>query len=290
MNILENELLARYTTFHMGGIVKKMYIPQNVDELLRLMGSNPQAFDYCIGGGSNLLINDEAVFDEAVNLREFNKRFENLGGGKFYIGASVRLQKAINSINELEYGGIEYLFSVPGLIGGAIYMNAGRGKTYHQCLSDYILEVEALVDGKVVTFKKDDCGFSYRKSIFQELNKCIILGATFAFDNVPKEESQRRKKERIDHCKQCQDNSAYNFGTVFCKANKIVMEFVRLTSRKQKAVSFSAKTRNWLLNDGTGKFSDTIGEMNRVKRLHGYLGLPCQEEVVIWGSGCAPFL
>ena len=78
---LENELLARYTTFHMGGIVKKMYIPQNVDELLRLMGSNPQAFDYCIGGGSNLLINDEAVFDEAVNLREFNKRFENLGGG-----------------------------------------------------------------------------------------------------------------------------------------------------------------------------------------------------------------
>ena len=68
------------------------------------------------------------------------------------------------------------------------------------------------------------------------------------------------------------------------------MEFVRLTSRKQKAVSFSAKTRNWLLNDGTGKFSDTIGEMNRVKRLHGYLGLPCQEEVVIWGSGCDPFL
>ena len=46
-------------------------------------------------------------------------------------------------------------------------MNAGRGKAYHQCLSDYILEVETLVDGKVVTLKKDDCGFPTENPFFR---------------------------------------------------------------------------------------------------------------------------
>ena len=118
MILKENVSLAKYTTFQMGGIAKKMYFPENIEELVKLTTENKKILHFIIGGGSNLLINDKKTFDEVLCLRNFNQTIEHLQGGKYYIGASVRLQKAIRTINEDGYGGIEYLFSVPGLTGG----------------------------------------------------------------------------------------------------------------------------------------------------------------------------
>ena len=60
-------------------------------------------------------------------MNKVNNDIISLGNGKYYIGASVRLQRIINTINKDGYGGIEYLMSVPAMLGGAIYMNAGQG-------------------------------------------------------------------------------------------------------------------------------------------------------------------
>ena len=119
MKIIENEKLDKYTTFKMGGIAKKMYFPENNNELKDLIKSKPNIINYLIGGGSNLIINDKGVYDEVLCLRNFNNQIIKNDDDTIYLGASLRLQKAINEINKLGYGGIEYLFSVPGLIGGA---------------------------------------------------------------------------------------------------------------------------------------------------------------------------
>ena len=168
MKVLENESLKKYTTFRMGGNAEKMYFPESVEELSALIKRNKNILKYIIGGGSNLIINDKKDFEEVLCLREFNKSIENKGNGHFYIGASVRLQKAIKTVNAAGYGGMEFLFSVPGLIGGALYMNAGTGRKTDKYISDYVVSVDVLKDGKICTFLKEECAYDFRKSVFQD--------------------------------------------------------------------------------------------------------------------------
>lgn len=278
MKIEQNVDLKKYTTFRMGGTAKVMYTPESEDELLELCEQGKTA--YCIGGGSNLIIN-EREFDAVVNLRHFNTKIEALGEGRFCVGASVRLQKLILAINQAGYGGIEYLFSVPGLIGGSAVMNAGRGKSYNECISDYIQRVKVFHNGKVEWIPKDACTFGYRSSIFQK-GKYLILEVDFRFPRLDTEESEKRRKQRIDLCRNKQDSSAPNFGTVFCESNKLIMQmFKYLPIGRGRGICYSSKTANWMLNQG-GSFEEVVRMLDEVRKLHRIVGKKCRTEAVIW--------
>lgn len=213
MIIKSNEKLAKYTTIKIGGIAKKMFIPESKEELIDIVEKIKNI--KILGAGSNLLINDKKDYENVVYLKSFATEI-NYADGMFYVGASVSNQALINEINKRGFGGIEYLYSVPGFVGGAIVMNAGRGKNYNQSISDYIVKVDVLVDGVVKTFLKDECEFTYRHSIFKKSNY-IVLGAYFIFNDMKQEVSKELKRERLELCRKVQDASKPNFGTFFCK-------------------------------------------------------------------------
>lgn len=130
----ENEPLAKHTTFKMGGTAIRYYIPENENELLDVITNNKNYL--IISGGSNLLINDTKEFPCVIDMHKACTELKQIENGVFYIGASVRIQKAIRFINSCGYGGIEFLFSLPALVGGCIYMNAGRGAD-KSCIGDF---------------------------------------------------------------------------------------------------------------------------------------------------------
>ena len=225
MKVLVNEPLKKYTTVHIGGIAKTMYVPENTSELIDVV-KRMQAGIHILGGGSNLLIN-EREFDEVINLREFDKTIEKIENGKYYIGASCRNQDVIRAINKDGYGGIEYLYSVPGLIGGAIVMNAGGGKSEGWSISDKLVSVTVLHDNKIEVISKANCGFSHRQSIFKNNTDYVVLGAEFQFDKGPVDDFIKKREDRILWCRQHQDNFKPNFGSVFCSSNARIMNLVR---------------------------------------------------------------
>ena len=283
MKILEQKSLSEYTTFKMGGIADKIYFPESLEELMELCASNSDIYSYVLGGGSNLLINNNRKFEKIVCLRQFNNVVEYQADGIYYVGASVRLQKLIKLINADGYGGIEYLFSVPGLIGGAVFMNAGRGLMHNKCISDHVLSVDCLVDGVLTTFQKDDCEFAYRTSIFQKMEKIIIIGVYFQFDKISQNDAEKRINERIELCQRIQDMSYPNFGSVFCKSNRYIIALVKkFHFGYVNGITFSSKATNWLLNRDNGTFEQAIKLINRVKKIHKIFGQPCQVEVIIW--------
>lgn len=283
MKVLENEPLKKYTTFRMGGNAKKMYFPESVEELTGIISQNKDILKYVIGGGSNLIINDAREFDEVLCLREFNNKIEDRGNGSFYIGASVRLQKAIKSVNAAGYGGMEFLFSVPGLVGGALYMNAGTGRKTNKYISDFVVSVDVLRDGKRETVSKEDCKYSFRSSVFQSEKNCIILGAEFRFPEMTAEEAQKGIDDRITLCKKTQDMSYPNFGTVFCVSNTKIMSYVRKFHIGYKdGCTFSPKRMNWMLNREKGNFQQAVKLINKVKKYHKLLHKECKCEVRIW--------
>lgn len=274
----KNVELSRYTTFKMGGTAKLFYTPETEEELLYLVKEKRPRF--FLGGGSNLLINNRP-YDMVVNLRLFNKSIKNFGNGIFEVGGSVRLQELISFINNENYGGIEYLYSVPGLVGGAVVMNAGRGERYKKAISDYIVSVKVLYDNKIEWIDKENCGFSYRNSIFKS-EKYIVLAVKFSFDFVEKGKSDQLKRDRIELCKRLQDNSAPNIGTVFCEANNKIMHFIQKTPmRKCGNISYSSKTTNWMLNKD-GLYKDAKRLIRRVEILHKILHKKFRVEVVMW--------
>lgn len=293
MKVLNNEPLSGYTTFALGGNCKNMYFPQSREELIDLVSSKPDC--RFIGGGSNLLINDSHEFDNVICLREFSDELYVDDEGIVVVSAAVRLQKLINFINDNGMGGIEYLFSVPGLVGGAVYMNAGRGKAYNCTIADHIVSVEAMClkdndfgsRGDIIQMSKEDCKFSYRSSIFHS-NEFLILSARLKFPEMTKEESSKRKQERLDLCKQKQDNSGANFGSVFCEANPKLMKVIKkLQLGDKNGIHFSGKATNWLLNSQgknakPGSFDKTISLIEKVKKVHKLFRKPCKSEVIIW--------
>lgn len=276
MIILENESLSKHTTIRIGGICKSYYIPENIDEIIKITKIKDDV--KCIGGGSNLLINDR-VFEEVYDLIRFDQTIEDLGGGYFQVGASVRLQKLINVVNECGYGGIEYLFSIPGTVGGAVAMNAGRGESYNQSISDYVVSLCAVKRGTVYDINRDECGFEYRDSVFKKSNM-IISSVTFRFPEMTFDVVSDAKQKRMELVKRVQDNSNPNFGSVFSKCDHRIMKFAKFLKIGKRA-HFSGKTENWIVNED-GNFKDVISSMVSVERIHKILGKEIKREVVVW--------
>lgn len=276
MKEIENQSLKQLTTVRIGGTARRFLVPESTEELLKtIITEHPK---YFIGGGSNLLIADHS-FDTVVDLRSFNTEIHSNGNGLYKVGASVRLQQLINQINSEGYGGIEYLYSVPGLVGGAVAMNAGRGRKYKQTISDYILSVEVIRDGELINVKKKDCRFTHRDSVFKNSDD-IIVSCIFQFSLTDPAEAEQRKRERLELCKKVQDTSKPNFGTVFCESDPFIMNWVRKLQVGHK-VHFSGKTSNWILNED-GSFEDALKAIRRVELLHKIFFQKCRREVIVW--------
>lgn len=283
IEVLYNEDMSKYTTVKIGGIASKMFFPKDVEELTSIIKAHPKS--KILGGGSNLLIANRR-FDDVINLRSFDASIIDLGDGHFIVGAAVRNQKLITQINENGYGGIEYLYSVPGMIGGAIVMNAGSGKDTGKSISDYVIAVNILdKDGTQKKLNAKECNFSHRDSIFRKnLGKFIVTSVEFRFDQIAPEEGKKRRNERIGFCKRTQDNTAPNFGSVFLNFNYKIMRLVqKIGLGNSHEVHFSKKSANWILNSGSSNnFDDAKRLIQKVQRIHKVLRKNCEVEVIMW--------
>jgi UDP-N-acetylmuramate dehydrogenase len=283
MIILNNECLIKYTSVKIGGIAKKMYFPENTNDLIILLNKLSNEDYYILSGGSNILINDKKTFENVIVMTKMDNSIEDIGDGSFYVGASVRIQKLINTINKKGYCGIEYLYSLPSLVGGNIVMNAGRGRKHGLAISDYIINVKVYKDGIIEIIDKEKCGFKYRNSIFKN-NRYIVLGATFKFEEIDENNpNQMTKQERMNFSKTLQDYSGPSFGSVFSQQDRIIMQIIRLIGPGYKnGMSFSKKTSNWLTNKGNGTYAQAIKLIIRVEKIHKLLGRKVISEVEIW--------
>jgi hypothetical protein len=56
----------------------------------------------------------------------------------------------------------------------------------------------------------------------------------------------------------------------------------KISYGKQDGSHFSKKTKNWLLHGQNGDFKQTISLLNRIKKIHKFLGKKCELEIIIW--------
>ena len=178
MQILENELMSKHTSFKVGGSARYYVKAETIQDLQNALklAREKSLPSFILGNGTNLLVSDKGFDGVVITLAGEFSAIEDLGNGAFMVGAATPLGRFARSVLKQGFAGIHKLAGIPGTLGGAIYMNAGA---YGQEIGTCCTKVTALdSDGNIHEFSNDDCAFGYRQSIFQK-NKAIILSATF---------------------------------------------------------------------------------------------------------------
>lgn len=281
MKIENNVSLKKYTTLNIGGIAEKFYIIEEEKDLYEI-SEKIKKEHYVIANGSNLLINDKKIFRDVIYMNKLENKLEEDENGIIEASASIKIQQLINFANKREKGGLEYLYSVPATVGGAIYMNAGRGKVYNKKISDYVVDVKIFDGDKVRVLKNEECNFLHRDSIFKK-NNWIILSARFKFPYMSKEEGDKLKKERLDFSKNNLDANNKNAGSVFKSCNGRIMRLLKkLNLGWKNGVSFSKKTGNWMNNNGNGTYRQAKFLINLTIFLHKIMFRNIELEYIDW--------
>ena len=142
------EPLARYTTFRVGGPVFCLVRPRTEGALIGLMQElrRLDAPFFILGGGSNLLLPDDAWDGLAIQLDSCsgNLGFDHQTGASpahLTVGAGVRLSRLQRFCLSNRLGGVEFLVGIPGTVGGALVMNAG---TREGTIADALIAIDVL--------------------------------------------------------------------------------------------------------------------------------------------------
>lgn len=185
-----NASLAKFTTFKIGGTANIMIEVVETENLVKLLNFlSAEGVEYILlGGGSNLLFPDNELSKVVVKVKTSALKIE---GNTIIADAGVSFGVLTNLALKNKLSGLEWSAGLPGTVGGAIRGNAGAvgGET-----GTVLKKVEAWADGEVVTLTPEECGFTYRDSIFKK-NGWVILKAWFGLKPGDSKESLLKMQE-----------------------------------------------------------------------------------------------
>jgi UDP-N-acetylmuramate dehydrogenase len=183
--------LAPFTTLGIGGPARFFCDIRTEAELVDALthAGRHSLKIFTLGGGSNLLVAD-AGFDGLVLHIALDGPLTQAPGDShidYIVPAGIEWNAFVLSICQQGISGIECLAGIPGTVGGTPLQNVGA---YGQEVAETIASVRAL-DLQTMTYvelSNAECGFSYRRSIFNSTHcgRYIVTAVTFRFDPARK--------------------------------------------------------------------------------------------------------
>jgi UDP-N-acetylmuramate dehydrogenase len=161
--------LAPLTTLGVGGSARFLARVKSVDELASLLKTarDAEVAVEILGGGSNVLVSDSG-YDGLVIIFEGAEVEQHLGDDyvELSVQAGMHWDTLVSRTVFRGLAGLECLSGIPGNVGAAPIQNVGA---YGQEVSKNIARVHTLErdTGQVRVFTEDECGFSYRQSLFK---------------------------------------------------------------------------------------------------------------------------
>jgi len=187
MQVLEQVHLAPYTTFGIGGPARWFMEALTEDDVLQAV-QFARELDvplFVLGGGSNLLVSDAGFPGMVLHIALKGIEQQSLvDETRFSIAAGEDWDAFVSLAVEQNCGGIECLAGIPGSVGGTPVQNVGA---YGQEVAETIRLVRVL-DLQTLHFVElstQECGFAYRRSIFNTSHRgrYIVTRVDYALRN-----------------------------------------------------------------------------------------------------------
>jgi UDP-N-acetylmuramate dehydrogenase len=286
-------VLSNYSTFRIGGKARYFIKVSDKEELEKAIEKSLELKIpfYVLGGGSNTLISDKG-FNGLVIVFKKDKpdvSIEEKGDfGIIRVDASALLSFLVGRLEN--FTGLEWAMGIPGTLGGAINGNAGAfGESIGDCVESVeVLEVSKGVEKK--EFKKKDCFFDYRTSVFKNNPRLIILSAKLKLKKGSKERIKERIKESLE--KRRANPQGFSLGSVFknhCGEfdKAVVKKYPRIKNFQEKKgfvpagflieecglrgmkigdAEISSQHANFIINLGKAKSENVLKLMSLIKK------------------------
>lgn len=172
-NIYFDEPMKNHTTFKIGGAADVFVDAESVREIsdiIKYCKSNDIPY-MVMGNGSNMLVSDKGIRGAVIKVGAKMNGI-SVDGETVTAGAGARLSAVANEALKAELSGFETLSGIPGMLGGAIYMNAGAYGGEMKDVLESVTYIDA--DGEIKTAKKNVLDLSYRHSMFEDSGFVIV--------------------------------------------------------------------------------------------------------------------
>lgn len=167
MQIHSNYSLKAHNTFGIEAKAEKFVAIKQLADLREALALSIKPV-YLLGGGSNLLLTQNLkglVIKNEIKGKAIVRRFKK--SVYVEVGAGENWHEFVMWCIEKDLGGVENLSLIPGTVGAAPIQNIGAyGVELMDCF--HALEALNLETGKLQRFRKKDCQFAYRESIFKK--------------------------------------------------------------------------------------------------------------------------
>ena len=131
INISNNEPMSKHTSWRAGGVAKRYVQAKNLSALAAYIATLPEDENLLwLGLGSNTLVRDGGFDGTVIATQGVMSQLELIDcdvikAGRVYVGAGVAGAKLARFCAKHNLSGAEFFAGIPGLIGGALAMNAG---------------------------------------------------------------------------------------------------------------------------------------------------------------------
>jgi UDP-N-acetylmuramate dehydrogenase len=266
--LLANQPLAELTWFRVGGPAQVLFTPADEDDLAYFLKNLPDDVPVCVVGvGSNLIVRDGGL--PGVVIRLSPRGFGETGteGDVVSAGAAALDKRVAETAAATGLAGLEFLFGIPGSIGGALRMNAGANGAETK---DVLLEATGIDRrGNKLTFTNAEMKFVYRNCGVDP--SVVFTSARFRGRAATPEAIRARMNEVQQHRESAQPIREKTGGSTFKNppgdsAWKLI-DAAGCRGLRIGGAQVSEMHCNFLINTGnaTGHDIETLGETVRAR-------------------------
>jgi UDP-N-acetylmuramate dehydrogenase len=279
--LLENEPLAKYTSWRVGGPARHMYIPDDKIDLVEFIAGLPDGEQlFWIGLGSNLLVRDGGINGTVINTRNRLKEMRLIDSDCVYVEAGVPCAHVARFCSDLGLTGAEFLAGIPGTMGGALKMNAGAfgGETWS------IVEQVEMINHKGQVNLRSNQAFEVSYRSVKGLNDEWFLSARLKLSKGDSEASQSHIKALLEKRNATQPTNKPTCGSVFKNppgdyAARLI-EACGLKGSQIGGAIVSEKHANFIVNLGNATARDIEMLIDRIQlQVEAQFGVKLQTEV-----------
>jgi len=283
--VTENEVLAPFTWYRIGGPARWFVRPRNLQDLQeavrRCTENNIRMF--VLGLGANLLVSDAGVDGAVFRLDQDYWRQAVYKGTLLDVGAGADIQKLVLKTVRAGLSGIECMAGIPGTIGGAIRMNAG-GKFGD--IGAVVTRVHVMdAAGTVYERTKDDLVFDYRQT---NISAPFILGATLELEEEDPHQVMAKTKEIWIFKRNTQPLNTKNAGCIFKNPRGLsagaLIDQAGLKGLSVGGAEVSTKHANFIIAHAGCKADDVMKLVKVIReKVYDRNQILLESEVQVWG-------
>ncbi len=253
-------LLSGLTTFRIGGPCE-MYMPETIERAVEILRMSCPV----LGGGSNVLAADAGLRVPLLHTGKLNAVVFN--GRKLRAGCGAPLPELARLAARKKLSGLEWASGIPGLLGGAVVMNAGA---YGGEMSRIVTSARVhTAEGEIITVT--DFAYSYRHSVFSDHPDWTVLEADLLLTPGKPEEIAARMAETRQKRQDKQPLNMPSAGSFFKRPSipgvytAALIERCGLKGARVGGAQVSDKHAGFIVNVGDATCDDVLRLASRVR-------------------------